>query len=64
MTTPLDRAREIQAIVVELEKDVADLELATKSLIGVQFGEELEVDASLGIRQRVKFITAAIKDIT
>lgn len=64
MTTPLDRAREIQAIVVELEKDVADLELATKSLVGLHLGEELDVDASLGVRQRIKFITAAIVNIT
>jgi hypothetical protein len=64
MTTPLDRAREIQAIVVELEKDITALELAVTALIGLHLGEELEVDASLGARQRVKFITAAIISIT
>jgi hypothetical protein len=64
MRTPLESVQEIQAIVTELEKDVADLELATKSLVGLHLGEALDVNASLGVRQRIKFITAAIVSIT
>jgi hypothetical protein len=64
MNTPLSMAKEIQAIVIDLEKDVTALELATKALIGLHLGEDLEVDASLGVRQRIKFMTATIKDIT
>jgi hypothetical protein len=64
MFTNLARAKELQAIVVDLEKDVTALELATKALIGSHLGEDLEVDASLGVRQRIKFMTATIKDIT
>jgi hypothetical protein len=64
MRTALDAAQELQAIVADLEKDLTALELAVTALIGIQFGDDLEIDASLSIRKRVKFITATIKDIT
>jgi hypothetical protein len=64
MRTNLEHLRELEVIVAELEKDVANLELAVAVLIGVQLGEALEIDASLSVRQRIKFITATIKDIT
>ena len=64
MRTALDAARELEAIVTDLEKDLTALELAVTAFIGVQFGDGLEVDTSLSIRQRVKYITATIKDIT
>jgi hypothetical protein len=64
MRTPLESIRELEAIVTDLEKDLALLESATKVLIGLHLGEDLDIDASLSIRQRVKFITAAMVSIT
>jgi hypothetical protein len=64
MRTGLARAKEIEAAIDDLLNDITELETAAKALIGLHLGEELEVDASLGARQRVKFVTAAIISIT
>jgi chorismate synthase len=64
MTTALEAIQELEIVAAELEKDIAALELAVTAFIGVQFGNALDVDASLGFRKRVRFITATIKLIT